>query len=61
MNSCWYVVDTINRHPRFDIVFPANHDKQRSIAKGFNNLSSAGFGCCAGAEDGILIWIHKPK
>jgi hypothetical protein len=24
-------------------------------------VSRAGFKCCAGAIDGILIWIHKPS
>ncbi len=24
-------------------------------------MSRAGFKCCAGAIDGILIWIHKPS
>jgi hypothetical protein len=61
INSCWYVVDAINRHPRFKIAYPEDHDKQRSIAQGFYNFSSAGFGCCAGAVDGILIWLHKPS
>ena len=62
INSCWYVVDAINQHPRFKIAYPEDHDKQRSIAQGFYNVSSAGFGCCAGAVvDGILIWVHKPS
>ena len=56
INSCWYVVDAINGHPRFDVANPANHDKQRSIAEGFYDVSSASFGCCAKAVDGILIW-----
>ncbi|KAI2501607.1 DDE superfamily endonuclease [Fragilaria crotonensis] len=61
MNSVWYVVDAVNRHPRFNIVYPDDHDKQRSIAQGFEKVSSAGFDCCAGAVDGILIWTHKPS
>jgi DDE superfamily endonuclease len=61
INSIWYVVDAINRHPRFKIVYPDNHDQQRSIAEGFAAVSAAGFKCCAGAIDGILIWIHKPS
>ena len=55
INNCWFVVDAISRHLRFDIAYPANHDKQRSIAEGFYDVSSAGFGCCASAVDGILI------
>jgi hypothetical protein len=61
INSYWYVLDAINKDAGFNIMYPDNHDKQRSIAQGFYEVSSAGFGCCAGAEDGILIWIHKPS
>ena len=61
MNSCWYVVDAINRHPRFEIKYPEDHAKQLSIARGFANVSAADFRCCAGAVDGILVWIHKPS
>ena len=61
INSYWFVVDAINRHPAFAIVYPTDHDKQQSIAAGFGEVSSAGFDCCAGAIDGILIWIHKPS
>jgi hypothetical protein len=61
IKSVWYVVGAVNRHPRFNIVYPDNHDKQRSIARGFQNVSSAGINCCAGAVDGILIWTHKPS
>lgn len=60
MNSVWYVVDTINRHPCFTIVNPDSRDHQRSIAKGFATVLGTGFKCCAGAVDGILIWIQKP-
>lgn len=61
LNSCWYVVDAVNRHPRFKISYPEDHTKQLSIAQGFKRVSAAGFECCAGAVDGILIWIHKPS
>jgi hypothetical protein len=61
INSYWYVVDAINRHPRFKIVYPDDHDKQRSIAQGFYDVSRAGIDCCAGAVDGILIWMHRPS
>ena len=60
LNSCWYVVDAINTHPSFTIAYPHDHDVQHSIAEGFRQVSSANFKCCAGAIDGILIWIHKP-
>ena len=61
LNSIWYVVEAVNRHPRFNIVYPEDHDKQRSIAQGFQRVSGAGFDCCAGAVDGILIWTHRPS
>ena len=56
--SYWYVVDAVNKHPRFAISYPDDHDKQRAIAAGFSEMSYAGFGCCSGAIDGILIWTH---
>lgn len=61
INSIWHVVDAVNRHPNFDIAYPDDHEKQRAIAKGFQRVSKAGFDCCAGAVDGILIWTHKPS
>lgn len=61
INSYWYAVDAVNKHPRFAILYPDDHDKQRAIAAGFSEVSSAGFGCCSGAIDGILIWTHKPS
>ena len=45
INSYWYVVDVINKHPAFVIGHPTDHDKQRSIAAEFSKVSSAGFGC----------------
>jgi hypothetical protein len=61
IKSCWYVVDAVNSHPNFKIVYPEKHDKQQSIAKGFGQVSGANFSCCAGAIDGILIWVHRPR
>ena len=60
MNAVWYVVDAINAHRDFRISYPSDHDKQRAIAEKFRMKSGAGFDCCAGAIDGILVWIHKP-
>ncbi len=61
--SYGYVVDAINKHPRFALSYPDDHYKQQSIAAGFAEVSSAGFGCCSGALDGILDWIisHQQK
>lgn len=42
------------------IEYPKSHEKQMEIAAGFQQKSGAGFDCCAGAVNGILIWIHKP-
>jgi DDE superfamily endonuclease len=60
ISSIRYVIDAINAHPDFEIMYPASHDEQRAIAEGFRKKSGANFDCCAGAIDGILIWIHKP-
>lgn len=58
--SVWYVVQAIHSYPDFAISYPSNHDEQRAIARGFAAKSTAGFTCCAGAVDGILIWTHRP-
>ena len=58
--SVWEVVDALNKLPEFSISYPSCHLKQQEIAHGFEKKSVAGFDCCAGAIDGILIWIHKP-
>ena len=60
-NSIWYVVDAINDHPDFAMLFPTDHAKQRAVEAGFEQLSDAGFDCCVGAIDGIRIWIHRPS
>jgi hypothetical protein len=59
--SIWEVVDALNQHPDLAIKYPEDHDEQERIAAGFKKKSGAGFDCCAGAVDGILIWIHKPS
>jgi hypothetical protein len=61
MYSAWYVVDAINEHSEFRISYPADHEQQRAIAESFRRKSAANFECCAGAMDGILVWIHKPS
>ena len=60
INICWYVVDAVNSHPSFNMAYPEEHDKQHAIAEAFRQVSGADFACCAGAIDGILIWIHRP-
>ncbi len=61
MHSVWYVVDAINAHPEFRMSYPADHEHQRAIAESFRKKSAANFECCAGAVDGILVWIHTPS
>jgi DDE superfamily endonuclease len=61
INSIWYVVDAVNHHASFNIEYPKDYNQQQLIAEGFYNVSSAHFNSCAGAIDGILIWIHKPS
>jgi hypothetical protein len=60
-NSVWIVVEAVNKCSEFDIKFPSDHAKQREIAAGFAYKSTACFDMCAGAIDGILIWIEKPS
>lgn len=59
--SVWLVVDAINGTADFHIRYPADHQLQRRIAAEFHEVSEAGFDNCAGAIDGVLIWIHKPS
>lgn len=58
--SVWLVVDAVHSTPDLDINFPTDHAEQRRIAREFQSKSDAGFDNCAGAIDGILIWIQKP-
>jgi len=59
-NSVWKVVDAVLNCDGLTIGFPEDYNKQREIAKGFEKKSYAGFDCCAGAIDGMLLWIEKP-
>lgn len=58
--SIWAVVDAIHTTPDLNITFPEDHGTQLQIAKDFHAKSEAGFHNCAGAIDGILIWINCP-
>ncbi len=58
--SIWYVVEAIGRHPEFAINYPTDYEKQKEIAKAFRAKSEVKFKNCAGAVDGVLIWIHRP-
>ena len=59
-NSVWKVVDAVNDCKVLDFSFPTDHGEQLSIAQKFLLNSKAGFACCVGAIDGMLIWIEKP-
>ena len=59
--SVWFVVQAIHNLRELDIAYPTSHAEQQTIAEGFKNVSAAQFDCCAGAIDGVLIWIQKPS
>ena len=60
MLSVWYiVVNAINSHSDFKVAYPSQHEKQYAIAESFRKKSGACFECCAGAIDGILVWIQE--
>lgn len=60
-NSIWYVVEATNRLPEFFIRYPSGKEQQQKIADDFCLASGVGFKNCAGAIDGILVWIQKPS
>jgi hypothetical protein len=53
------VVEAIHRTNHFHLVFPRDHHSQRVLARQFASRLQAGFNCCVGAVDGILIWILR--
>jgi hypothetical protein len=59
--SVWKVVDAINKCPELVFGYPESHEKQRELAVAFQCHSSAGIASCAGAIDGLLIWIERPS
>ena len=59
--SVWIVVDAVNKCPQFQISYPETLEEQRKIAAGFEAASTPGIRNCAGAIDGILIWMIKPS
>ena len=61
LSSVWIVVDAINQCPQFNISYPDLLEEQRAIAAGFEAASTPGIKNCAGAIDGILIWMLKPS
>jgi hypothetical protein len=61
MEGVWYVVEAVIKLGEFKIGYPESADKQDEIAWGFQAASKANIDICAGAIDGILIWISKPS
>ena len=58
--SVWIVVQAVNTLTEFHISYPSSFATQERIARAFQNASSVDFDNCAGAIDGILIWMLKP-
>ncbi len=55
----WRTANAVNCCPEFAIEYSTSHNKQLEIEKGFQEISTAGFKCCACAVDAMLIWIHE--
>jgi hypothetical protein len=61
IKSIWVVTQAINQCRASDITYPTCHNMQRWIVAGFTKKSAAGFCCCTGTLDGILIWTPCPS
>ena len=59
-NSAWKIVDAVNLCPELNIKYPTDFNEQKQIARSFQKRSKPGFTYCAGAIDGMLVWIEKP-
>ncbi len=59
LNSVWYDVEAVNEKKEWYINYTKDHTEQLKIAAEFKSRRLVGFGVCAGAVDGILIWIHR--
>jgi predicted RNase H-like nuclease len=55
--SVWAVVEAVNNFDEFIIEYPDSEEVQLEIACKFQSASEVNFSNCAGAIDGILIWI----
>jgi hypothetical protein len=58
--SVWIVVHNMNTFQAFQIHYPSSVVEQEKNARGFKSASTVGFDNCAGAVDGVLIWMLKP-
>lgn len=61
LKSVWITVEAVNKCPTFTISYPDSLEEQKRIAAEFQAASTPGITNCAGAIDGILIWILKPS
>jgi hypothetical protein len=61
LDSVWAVVEAVNSLDEFIIEYPNLEDNQLKLAHEFQNVSKVQFSNCAGAIDGILIWMLKPS
>jgi hypothetical protein len=57
----WAVVEAVNSCDESSIEYPESKTAQLKITHDFENVSKVKFSNCAGAIDGILIWILKPS
>jgi hypothetical protein len=57
--SKWVVVEAMNSLDEFIIEYPDSEEAQLKLACKFQGVSEVKFSNCAGAIDGILIWILK--
>ncbi len=58
--SVWRVVNAVNNCSDLKFEFPEDWEAQQLVAAGSKEKSRASFSICAGAIDGLLIWIEKP-
>jgi hypothetical protein len=61
LSSVWIFVEAINQCPQFEISYLVSLEEQIKIATGFEAASTPAIRNCAGAIDGILIWMLKPS
>ena len=40
-------------------MYPDSHDEQQHLVQEFKEVLLTNFAICAGAIEGLLIWIHK--
>ena len=59
--SVWAVVEAVNNLDVFNIKYPDSEEVQLELACKFQSVSEVNFSNCAGAIDGILIWMLKPS